>query len=201
MERSNEFRFSRNIPVRQLPENRSGITLVWLENTPKLSWDERHIRLNSFSDRCFIVYYSSVLKCMKYLKRPRSREYIIAIMVPHPMETIQRIIHRLQPYRVIQTIFVVCKDTAGDDHLSLPRSNIPATGSHMILQERCGKVTGSHRRAPEIAGSGSSIPTGNLLDFFQWIPINSLCFPAGTGRKSSEKIRKFSGWNTASTFR
>ncbi len=71
---------------------------------------------------------------------------------------------------------------------------------HWILQERSGNVAGSCRKAPEIARSGSSIPTGNLLDFFRWIPVNFLCFPAGTGRKSSEKIRKISGGNTASTF-
>jgi hypothetical protein len=41
--------------------------------------------------------------------------------------------------------------------------------------------------------------TGYCLDFFRWISINFLCFPAVTGRKSSEKIRKFSGRNTAST--
>jgi hypothetical protein len=71
---------------------------------------------------------------------------------------------------------------------------------HWILQERSGNVAGSCRKAPEIAGSGSSIPTGNLLDFFRWIPVNFLCFSAGTGRKSLEKIRKISGGNTASTF-
>ena len=71
-----------------------------------------------------------------------------------------------------------------DDH---PRSNIPATGSHMILQERCGKVTGSHRKAPEIAGSGSSIPTGNLLDFF---PVDSDQFPVLSSRNRSEIIGK-----------
>ncbi len=79
-------------------------------------------------------------------------------------------------------------------------SKITATGSRRILQERSGKVTGSCRKAPEIAGSGSSIPTGNFLDFFRWIPVNFMCFPAGTGRKSSEKIRKFFGGNTASMF-
>ncbi len=79
-------------------------------------------------------------------------------------------------------------------------SKITATGSRRILQERSGKVTGSCRKAREIAGSGSGIPTGNLLGFFRWIPANFLCFPAGTSRKSSEKIRKFSGGNTASTF-
>ena len=69
----------------------------------------------------------------------------------------------------------------------IPRSNIPATGSHMILQERCGKVTGSHRKAPEIAGSGSSIPTGNLLDFF---PVDSDQFPVLSSRNRSEIIGK-----------
>ena len=53
----------------------------------------------------------------------------------------------------------------------------------MILQERCGKVTGSHRKAPEIAGSGSSIPTGNLLDFF---PVDSDQFPVLSSRNRSE---------------
>ena len=57
----------------------------------------------------------------------------------------------------------------------------------MILQERCGKVTGSHRKAPEIAGSGSSIPTGNLLDFF---PVDSDQFPVLSSRNRSEIIGK-----------
>jgi hypothetical protein len=54
---------------------------------------------------------------------------------------------------------------------------IPATGSREILQERCGKVTGSFRKTPEIAGT--------------WKQYSD--------RKSSEKIRKFPGRNTAST--
>jgi hypothetical protein len=54
---------------------------------------------------------------------------------------------------------------------------------------------GSCRKAPEIAGWGSSIPTGNLLDFF---PVNSSQYPAGTGQKSSGNGRKISGGNTAS---
>ena len=57
----------------------------------------------------------------------------------------------------------------------------------MILQERCGKVTGPHRKAPEIAGSGSSIPTGNLLDFF---PVDSDQFPVLSSRNRSEIIGK-----------
>jgi len=77
---------------------------------------------------------------------------------------------------------------------------ITATGSSRILQERRRKATGSCRKALEITGTGSSIPTGTYRIFFRWIPVNSLSFPAGIGRKSSEKIRKFSGGNTASTF-
>ena len=55
---------------------------------------------------------------------------------------------------------------------------------------------GKHRKSLE---RGSSIPAGNCSDFFRSIPANFLRFPAGTGRKSSEKIRKISGRNTAST--
>ncbi len=55
---------------------------------------------------------------------------------------------------------------------------------------------GKHRKSLEY---GSSIPIGNCQDFSRWIPVNFLCFPAGTDWKSSEKIRKFSGRNTAST--
>ena len=62
---------------------------------------------------------------------------------------------------------------------------IPAAGS-------CRKEA---RKSPEIAECGSSIPTGNLLDFF---PVNSSQFPAGTGQKSSGNGRKISGGNTAS---
>ena len=83
----------------------------------------------------------------------------------------------------------------------IPKSKIPATGSRRILQEWSGKITGSCRKAPEIAGSGSSIPTGNFLNFFRRISFKLLCFPAGIVRKSSKKIRKISFGNTASTFR
>ena len=57
---------------------------------------------------------------------------------------------------------------------------------------------GSGTNTPE---HGSSIPVGKFPDFFRCIPITFLCFPPGTGRKSPEKVRKFSGWNTTSMFR
>ena len=58
-------------------------------------------------------------------------------------------------------------------------------------------LAGIHRKSPE---HESSISAGKFLDFFQCIPITFLCFPPGTGRKSPEKIWKFSCWNTASMF-
>jgi hypothetical protein len=70
---------------------------------------------------------------------------------------------------------------------------------HQIPRDPAGKSAdpaGKHRKSLE---HGSSIPTRNCPDFFQSIPVNFLCFPARTGRKSPEKIRKISGQNTAST--
>ncbi len=55
---------------------------------------------------------------------------------------------------------------------------------------------GKHQKSLE---HGSSIPARNFSEFFRWIPANFLCFPTGIGRKTLEKIRKFSGRNTAST--
>ena len=145
MNRSDQLIFARNIPVRRLPENRSGITLVWLENTSCSVWDDIQNRLNSFSNRCFILYYSNILKCIRYLKKARSREYVITIIVGYPMETIHRIIHRLQPYRVIQTIFVVHSDTDSDSHLPLVVNNLHVFRSQElvfeVLEKRIQEVT------------------------------------------------------------
>jgi hypothetical protein len=55
---------------------------------------------------------------------------------------------------------------------------------------------GKHRKSLE---HGSSIPTANCSVFFRWIPVNFLCFSAGTGRKSSEffdliNFHHLNGW-------
>ena len=50
--------------------------------------------------------------------------------------------------------------------ISYPRPKITPTDSLRILRERSTKVTRSCRKASKIAGNGSSIPIGNLLDFF-----------------------------------
>ncbi|CAF1207135.1 unnamed protein product [Rotaria sp. Silwood1] len=50
-------------------------------------------------------------------KPPRSHEYVITVIVSYPIETIQRIIHRFQQHRVIQTIFIVYSDENTAHHL------------------------------------------------------------------------------------
>ncbi|CAF3257394.1 unnamed protein product [Rotaria sp. Silwood2] len=119
MNRYDKFKLIRNIPVQQLPESRSGITLVWLENTSCSLCNDKQILLHKFSNRCFIVYYSNISKCVKYLKQARSREYVIVVVISYPMEKIQRIIYRFQQYRVIPTIFVVYSDK-NPDHYNPP---------------------------------------------------------------------------------
>ncbi|CAM4820701.1 unnamed protein product [Rotaria magnacalcarata] len=135
MNRSDEFKLIRNIPVRQLPVNRSGITLVWLENALSPSHNESQTRLHSLANRCFIVYYSSISKCMKYLKQARSREYVIAISVSYPIETVQRIIYRLQQYRVIQAMLIVPTDRDEDNHLPLTNDNLHIFRSQQSMFE------------------------------------------------------------------
>jgi hypothetical protein len=74
---------------------------------------------------------------------------------------------------------------------------------HWIPQDPAGKKREIHRILQESKGNSrkwKQYSDRKFSDFFQWIPVNFPCFPAGTGRKSSEKIRKISGGNTASTF-
>jgi len=56
---------------------------------------------------------------------------------------------------------------------------IPATGYRGILQERCGKVTGSFRTTPEIAGKWKQYSDRKLSGFF---PVDSCQLPVLSGR-------------------
>jgi hypothetical protein len=88
------------------------------------------------------------------------------------------------------------KNTVNSQRAWLPRTKIPATGSCRKDERKSTYPAGKYRKSLE---HGSSIPAGNCPDFFRWIPGNLLCSSAGTGLKSSEKKRKISGQNTAST--
>jgi hypothetical protein len=64
---------------------------------------------------------------------------------------------------------------------------IPATGSRKILQERCGKVTGSFRKTPEIAETWKQYSDRKLSGFF---PVDSCQLPVLSGRNQPEIIGK-----------
>jgi len=78
--------------------------------------------------------------------------------------------------------------------LDTPRIQVEDSG-HRIPQNPVGKMRESHRILYHV---GRHWKLSGF--FFQWIPNNFLCFSAGNGRKSSGKIRKFFGRNTASMF-
>ncbi len=56
-----------------------------------------------------------------------------------------------------------------------------------ILQEICGKVTGSCRKTPEIAGTWKQYSDRKLSEFF---PVDSCQIPVLSGRNRPEIIRK-----------
>jgi hypothetical protein len=64
---------------------------------------------------------------------------------------------------------------------------IPATGSRVILQERRGKVTGSSRKTPEIAGTWKQYSDRKLSGFF---PLDSCQLPVLSDRNGPEIIGK-----------
>jgi hypothetical protein len=64
---------------------------------------------------------------------------------------------------------------------------IPATGSHGTLQERCGKVTGSCRKTPEIARKWKQYSDWKLSRF---CPVDYCQIPVLSGRNRPEIIRK-----------
>ncbi len=78
----------------------------------------------------------------------------------------------------------------------MSRSMIPATESCRKDAGKSPYLSGKHRRSLEYE---SRTPSVSWSDFSRWIPTNFLCFPAGTGLKALEKIRKISGRNTGST--
>jgi len=122
LDRRDVLKFKRDIPIKHLPKTRADTTLVWLEDSQCLSSIENNIRLHTLlqNDHCSMLFYSNVTKCIKYLKRVRSREYVIVIIISYPIEVMQKMIYRLRQYRIIQTIYIVsCERNASDRFLSI----------------------------------------------------------------------------------
>lgn len=105
-----------NIPLRRLPSIRSGVTLIWLED-PNLSSSNESVeaiaRLRALKNY-YVLHYTALSKCIKYLKRARSYEraiIIIGISDDHNdlKETSISVtdVSRLCSYRQVQSIFIV----------------------------------------------------------------------------------------------
>jgi hypothetical protein len=112
LDRSDVAKFKRDIPIKYLPKTRAGTTIVWLEDIQSSTFTENNVRLHTLlqNDRCFVVFYSSVAKCIKFLKQARSREYVVVIIISYPIQAIQKIIYRLRRYRIVQTIYIVSSE-------------------------------------------------------------------------------------------
>jgi hypothetical protein len=131
-DRGNVLKFKRDIPVRHLPTIRDDVTVVWLEDSQFSSLIENNTQLQTFTwiDRCSILFYSNMTRCVKYLKRVRSREYVIIVIISYPIEATHKMIYRLRQYRIVQTIYIVSSKGNTIDYFS---SNI---GNIVIFQDK-----------------------------------------------------------------
>ena len=106
-----------NIPLRRLPSMRSGITVIWLEGSASMVlWENRD---KTFLDLAalknyYVVRYTRVSKCFNYLKRARTHEHVVVVIVHNDDSNFRKEtlitaadIARLQEYRVIQSILVL----------------------------------------------------------------------------------------------
>ena len=107
--RSRRFRLTHNVSPSSLPILRSSITVAWLESPQYLLTTDNVSRMHAFLEKDYysVIFYSNMRKCVKYLKRTRSREYVIAVVVSYPTDVIHEMIDRLRRYRIVQTIYIV----------------------------------------------------------------------------------------------
>jgi hypothetical protein len=68
--------------------------------------------------------------------------------------------------------------------LNEPRSIVPAIGSRRIFQEKCGKVTGSFRKALEVVGIHRKNPETSRPEYCFQLPSIFRCIPAVSRRTS-----------------
>ena len=138
LDRSDRFKFKLDIPVRSLPKTRAGVTVVWLENTSSSFLIGDNSRLHTFAHdhRCSVLFYSNVTKCIKYLKRARSREYVVLVIVSYPVEEIQKIIYRLRRYRIVQTIYIVSSEKDINDSSLLTVNDVTVFDNKISMHDR-----------------------------------------------------------------
>lgn len=108
-----------NIALRRLPSIRASITVVWIEDpcTSSQLFDEKMNRSDPLYNH-FIVWYSSILKSIKYFKQARSYERIIVVVLVDDSSSINKEasikvtdIIQLGQYPQIRSILVVSSTT------------------------------------------------------------------------------------------
>ena len=120
------FKIQRDVLTRNLPILRSPITIAWLENVQCSLTIDNANRMHAFlqNDHYSVIFYSNMRRCIKYLKRTRSREYVIAVIISYPIDAIHQMIERLRRYRIVQTIYIVTSERNITDWFSSMRNDI-----------------------------------------------------------------------------
>lgn len=103
-----------NIRLRRVSKIRSGITLVYIDSRSLMSSmsNEESIRLTDAYSHCNILRYTSLSKCLKYLKQARSYEYVIILLFIDNFDIINdgiSSIHidRINQYQQVQSILII----------------------------------------------------------------------------------------------
>ena len=109
-------RRTHDIPLRRLPSIRGGVTLICIEDSALSSptkSDEMIARLRALKNY-YILRYTKVSKCIKYLKRARSYESVIVLIVMSGEHTDRKEtsiaatdVSRLYHYHQVQTIIII----------------------------------------------------------------------------------------------
>jgi hypothetical protein len=138
LDRRGVLKFKRDIPIKHLPTTRADTTVVWLEDSQCLSSIENNTRLHTLlqNDYCSILFYSNMTKCIKYLKRVRSREYLIVVIISYPIEVMQKMIYRLRQFRVAQTIYIVSSERNASDYFSSITDDIAVFENKNFMLDR-----------------------------------------------------------------
>lgn len=114
-----------NIPFRHLPSIWIGIPIIWLEDSSVLrasSMDSKQMTDELYLlDECYLICYSNVSKCVKFLKRTQFYDEVIVIMVINTSSmdnekliSVKNDVFRLHQYKQVQSILIIYLNENGD---------------------------------------------------------------------------------------
>ena len=132
MPRSNIER-NRNISRRRLPPIPNGVAVIWLEAAPSSELPDKRDKM--FMDIVaqkyyYILRYTCISKCLKYLAERRAHEHVIVVMISNDntdnKQTERSIsaadISRFYEYEIVQKILVLSQTLEHSDKNSTGRS-------------------------------------------------------------------------------